>query len=311
MATQFAPLTPAKLRDELLTHPLMLSIGSLGLSTFMSRSIFGVIDWRPVLICVASDILAIGMDHYFDQAPMLSYAFKTSNSEMVAIFRQAKMLLYSNAALLLLALSLSPPLTWAMVTVFFGPAFVWDFKLFVFGGTQKKTVEKKAPKNAFTIKRIPGMKAILIGVIRGCGTFAIVNSILARSFSAAPAGPSIWNPTQIIVWSTINRACHAVMADVRDFDEDWEKQVPTIPVLLKSVLRTKLLLTAVHLFTALLYSYNPYIVFASLYATVLVWALDEKSPRGLYRLSFHSQTLTAALYGAVEMVKWYTSYQAM
>ena len=101
------------------------------------------------------------------------------------------------------------------------------------------------------------------------------------------------------------------MADVRDFHQDWEKQGPTIPVLLKSVLRTKILLTAVHLLTTFLYSYNPYIVFASLYATVLVWALDEKSPRGLYRLSFHSQTLTAALYGAVETMKWYTSYQAM
>ena len=49
-----------------------------------------------VLICVASDILAIGMDHYFDQAPMLSYALKTGNSEMTAIFKQAKVLLFSN-----------------------------------------------------------------------------------------------------------------------------------------------------------------------------------------------------------------------
>ena len=48
MAAQFAPLTVNKLRDELLTHPLMLSIGSLSLSTFMSRSIYGMIDWRPV-----------------------------------------------------------------------------------------------------------------------------------------------------------------------------------------------------------------------------------------------------------------------
>ncbi|KAH9920003.1 uncharacterized protein BXZ73DRAFT_80238 [Epithele typhae] len=308
MAVQFAPITPSKLRDELLTHPLMLSVGSLSLSTFMSRSIYGMIDWRPVLICVASDILAIGMDHYFDQAPMLSYALKTGNSEMTSIFRQAKMLLYSNALLLLLALAVSPPWTWAMVAIFFGPAFVWDFKLFVFGGQKKpkksvseeaqKPKPKSSDKPAFTIKRIPGMKAVLIGIIRG------------------RAGPNIWNPTQIIVWSTINRAAHAPPARAghgrrADFHEDWEKQVPTIPVLLKSVFRTKLLLTAVHLFTTFLYSYNPYIVFASLYATVLVWFLDENSPRGFYRLSFHSQTLTAVLYGAVEATKWYTSYQSM
>lgn len=48
MATPFAALTPSKLRDELITHPLMLCIGSLGLSTFMSQSIYGTIDWRPV-----------------------------------------------------------------------------------------------------------------------------------------------------------------------------------------------------------------------------------------------------------------------
>ena len=124
-----------------------------------------------VLICVASDILAIGMDHYFDQASMLSYALKTGNSELATIFRQAKVLLFSNAGLLLFALTLSPPSTWVMVTIFFGPAFVWDFKLFVFSGKKhKKTTEKKkvSPgKKAFSIKRIPGMKAILVGVIRG------------------------------------------------------------------------------------------------------------------------------------------------
>ena len=101
------------------------------------------------------------------------------------------------------------------------------------------------------------------------------------------------------------------MADVRDFHEDWEKQVPTIPVLLRSVLWTKMLLTVVHALTTFLYSYNPYIVFASVYAAVLVWALDENSPRGMYRLSFHSQTLTALLYGGVEMMKWYNSYKAI
>ena len=101
------------------------------------------------------------------------HALKTSNTEMIAIFKQAKVLLYSNAVLLALALALSPPWTWAMVAIFFGPAFVWDFKLFMFGGRrqQKKPEEKKVKgageKHAFTIKRIPGMKAVLIGVIRG------------------------------------------------------------------------------------------------------------------------------------------------
>ncbi|RDX54510.1 hypothetical protein OH76DRAFT_1430012 [Lentinus brumalis] len=306
------PLTSHKLKDELLTHPLMLSVGSLGLSTFMSRSIYGTVDWRPVVICVSSDILAIGLDHYFDQKPMQLYALKTENREMTAIFNQAKLLLVTSAILLLFALASSPAWTCVMVTVFLAPALLWDFRLFTFGDKRQRKhnwrSDDSSGRNAFSIKRIPGMKAVIIGIIRGCGTFAVVNSILTHSTSS---DPSIWDPTQIIIWSTINRACHAVMADVRDFHEDWEKQVPTIPVLLKSVFRTKMLLTAVHLGTMLLYPYNPYIVFASLYATVLVWFLNENSPRGLYRLSFHSQTLTALLYGGVEAAKWYTSYQMM
>jgi len=315
----FTPLSVHKLRDELLTHPLMLSVGSFSLSTFMSRSIYGTIDWRPILIVVASDILAIGLDHYFDQADSMKYAEKTGNREMGSVFTQARALLFSSVALLMIAMILSPPSTWLMVAIFFGPAFVWDFKLFVFGGSKKAKKTGAPPaktdqkKNAFTIKRIPGMKAIMIGVIRGCGTFAVVNSVLSKTIpQSAPvvaASAAMWSPSQIIIWSTINRACHAVMADVRDFHEDWEKQVPTIPVLLKSVFRTKVLLTAAHVLTMWLYAYNPYIIFASLYAIALVWILNENSPRGLYRLSFHSQTLVALVYGGVQFANHYMSYQ--
>ena len=91
------------------------------------------------------------------------------------------------------------------------------------------------------------------------------------------------------------------MADVRDFEEDWKLQVPTIPVLLKSVFRTQVLLTLIHLFTMFTFISNPYIIFASVYSIFLVWMLNEKSQRSLYRFSFHSQTITAILYGAIKL----------
>lgn len=94
-----------------------------------------------------------------------------------------------------------------------------------------------------------------------------------------------------------------VMADVRDFHEDWKLKVPTVPVLLKSVFRTRLLLTAVHGMTLLAFWKNIYITIGTLFATVLVWTLDENSPRNYYRLSFHSQTLTIVLYGIVVSLK--------
>ena len=43
-------LSVQELKSELLTHPLMLSVGSFSLSTFMSWAIYGVVDWRPVSI---------------------------------------------------------------------------------------------------------------------------------------------------------------------------------------------------------------------------------------------------------------------
>ncbi|EED82803.1 predicted protein [Postia placenta Mad-698-R] len=297
-------LTLPKLQDELLAHPIMTSLGSLALSTFISRSIYGIIDWRPVLICVSSDVITIGLDHYNDQASALADAKKTSNSAVMSVFTCARVLLITNAILLVFALLSSPPSTWFITACFITPALLWDTPLFrrKAGPKVKKTKAEKAQesKNGFVIKRIPGMKAVFIGIIRGCGTFAVVHSILSRSFPPDGIASGPWTPTQIIVWSTINRTCHAVMADVRDFTEDWELQVPTIPVLLKSVHRTKVLLTAIHLLTLAVFFNNIYIIFASLYAIALVWMLDENSPRKLYRLSFHSQTLVALVYGAIQ-----------
>ena len=120
-----------------------------------------------MLICVSSDILAIGMDHYFDQAPMLEYALKAHHVQMRTVFRKAKVLLLSSASLLVFALTVSPPSAWAMVALFFGPAFVWDFNLFMMGGRQRGSPKTTVQKKGFTIKRIPGTKAVLIGVIRG------------------------------------------------------------------------------------------------------------------------------------------------
>ncbi|KZT00343.1 uncharacterized protein LAESUDRAFT_745874 [Laetiporus sulphureus 93-53] len=291
----------------------MTSIGSLALSSFISRSIYGVFDWRPVLICVTSDVITIGLDHYNDQAAALVQAKKTADATVISVFTRARLLLLSSATLLVFALLMSPISTWLITMAFITPAILWDTTLFHWNPSSgapvrvKKTKQAKAhaDRNGFVIKRIPGMKAVFIGIIRGCGTFAVVHSILSRSFPTETTAAGLWTPMQIVVWSTINRTCHAVMADVRDFTEDWELQVPTIPVLLKSVFKTKILLTTMHAATILAFYQNAYIVFASLYATALVWVLDENSPRKLYRLSFHSQTLVAVVYVAIEVYKRY------
>lgn len=132
---------------------------------------------------------------------------------------------------------------------------------------------------------------------------------------------NMFTSTQILMWSTANRTCHAVcraviyipshcylylqvMADIRDFQEDWENQIPTIPVLLKSVYKTRILLTVIHIATMISFLQNPYIFLASVYAIALVWLLGDKTPKKFFRFSFHSQTIVACLYGIVESFKY-------
>ncbi|OCH87209.1 hypothetical protein OBBRIDRAFT_782023 [Obba rivulosa] len=302
------PYSVEYLREELILRPIIVSTGSLNLSIFMSHLVFDVLDWRPVMICITSDILAVGMDHYFDYGSSLVFARAAGDAAMMSTFAQARILLVFSTVLFIVALSCSPLLTWVAVATFFGPAFLWDVDLVQLfcrlnvKYLDKSYVKKPNDRTKLSIKRIPWIKALLDGVIRGCGTFAVVYSILA---STAPARVyadwQMWTASEIIVWSTLNRACHSVMTDIRDFREDSEGRVPTIPVLLGSVRRAKVLLTIIHLFTLWIYIRNPYIVFASLYATVLVWILTPITPRRFYQLSFQSQTLVILMYYIVRL----------
>lgn len=113
------------------------------------------------------------MDHYFDHMPTLISATKTRDSATIRVFAQARVLLISSAVVLVTALLCSPVFTWVMVGLFFGPAFIWDFNLLWLRGTPKpKFVDKGKSKQSendakFSVKRIPGIKALLVGVIRG------------------------------------------------------------------------------------------------------------------------------------------------
>jgi hypothetical protein len=250
-----------------------------------------------------TDYIAIGLDHYKDHAQSLSDARKSSNHPVLSLFRHARDILIFNAIICIIALVSSPLKTWVITGVCMAPAILWNTPLFQRKDKKpKEKIEDAAQPNGFVIKRVPGMKAVFIGIIRGCGTFAVISSVMSQF--ATQGGHSPFTPTEMIIWSSINRFGHAVMADVRDYHEDLELKVPTIPVLLKSVFRAQMLLTTVHLLTMLVFFNNVYIVFGCLYATAFVWLLNEHSPRVLYRLSSHSQTIVAALYGTVQGIQF-------
>lgn len=244
----------------------------------------------------------MGADHLKDKEEEFSSDRDNVNdSRLAAWFIYARTFLTASAILLALALSQCPISTLLTTAAFVAPALLWttpiSFKKFApilrrllgrFGG-DKRQPSTSAP--VLVIKRIPGMKAIFNGIIRGCGIYTVVLSVLSGSGNLTNTLPSPWSVVQLIVWSTVNRSCHAIMTDVRDFEDDMKAGVPTIPVLLGSVLKTKAILTACHMLVMLAFIENPYIMGSCLFAAALVWMLGKDSPKKAFLFSSHSQSL--------------------
>ncbi|KAG0701459.1 hypothetical protein DFH29DRAFT_564828 [Suillus ampliporus] len=303
----------SKLADELFLRPIVISMNSLVLTSLMSYVMSGTFDWRPITICVMSDILAIGSDHLKDQESEFLSAHHNADGEnnIASWFTYARTFLTASAVLLALALFLCPVSTLLTTAVVVAPALLWttpiDFNKFEFVlkrllGKSGRAERPSTSMPVLVIKRIPGMKAIFNGLIRGCGLYAIVFSALSGSGSLTDALPSPWTATQVIVWSTVNRTCHAILTDVRDFEDDLKAGVSTIPVLLGSFRKTKVMLTACHILVMLAFIENIYITGSCLYATALVWMLGKDSPKKAFLLSSHSQSLFIIWY----LLKSYT-----
>lgn len=309
MTTTMVPLPSSqRMYEVLIGEVLSTSLSTLAITLFISHSTWGVIDWRPILILFTADYIGFGFDHYLDNRPILLRARAAGEAAIVTVFRRARFALTSAAILLAVALILSPLATWLITATLLVPALLWDTPLFLWRQpavqlSEKAEIEIEEPRSGFAIKRIPGMKPVIVGVIRGCGYYAVIRSVLDALY---PNGPVLrsWDPTQLVIWSTINWTCISTLADVRDYDDDRVSGVPTIPVLLDSVYKTRVLLTTVHALTMFAFFRNPYIVLNTLYTIALVWIMDDKSPRFIYRLNTHSQTPVAVTYGLVHAYRW-------
>ncbi|KAG2097037.1 uncharacterized protein F5147DRAFT_373898 [Suillus discolor] len=297
-------LTIPKLADELFLRPIVISMNSLALSALMSyvMSANAGIDWRSITICVTSDILAMGADHLKDKEEEFSSDRNNANDPRLASwFLYARTFLIASAVLLAFALSQCPISTLLTTATFVAPALLWttpiSFNKFwlisrrLLGRFSRDRQQPSTSAPVLVIKRIPGMKAIFNGIIRGCGIYAVVFSVLSGSGNLTNTLPSPWSVVQLLVWSTVNRSCHAIMTDVRDFEDDMKAGVPTIPVLLGSILRTKVILTACHMLVMLAFIENTYIMGSCLFAAALVWILCEDSPKKAFLFSSHSQSL--------------------
>ncbi|KAG0697950.1 hypothetical protein DFH29DRAFT_1082093 [Suillus ampliporus] len=298
-----------RLADALFLRPIVIALSSLAQTSLLSYllSANGQLDWRPITICITSDILAIGADHLKDKEE--EYA---KDRQLPSLFAYARTFLNMSAVLLAVALFLCPLSTLLTTIAFVVPALLWTtpINLPKFGLILKRLIgisaedEHQPPTSASTlvIKRIPGMKAIFNGIIRGCGTYIVVHTVLSGSGNLNDVLPAPWTSVQLIVWSTVNRTCHAVMTDVRDFEDDLKTGVPTLPILIGSVIKTKLVLTACHMLVMLAFIENPYIVSSSIYATALVWMLGVHSSKKAFMWSTHGQTPSIIWYFLTKLI---------
>ncbi|KAG1753492.1 hypothetical protein EDB19DRAFT_1669549 [Suillus lakei] len=261
--------TVSTFAGSVILQPIIVAMTSLVLSSLLSYEIAGQLDWRPITVC--------------DQEVVIGAWGAAVMKRFTPLFHLA---------------------------LFAAPAFLWATPLeFGWIGTVLKRftrtnydqeAEYDSPKSnePFIIKRVPGMKAIFDGIIRGCGTFFVVHSTLQLSWNSAHNALP-WTIIETIVWSTVNRTCHCIMTDVRDYDEDEKAGVPTIPVLLESPLKTRVVLTVAQAAVMMAFLRNPFIVGSSCFAIALVWILGKDSPKVYFRLSLHSQSIFIVMYAVM------------
>ncbi|KAG1849706.1 hypothetical protein DFJ58DRAFT_662296 [Suillus subalutaceus] len=274
---------------SVILQPIIVGISSAMLSSLISYEIAGQLDWRPIIICMTCDILVIGVDHLKDQEVVINALGAASMKRFTPMFHLARIFLALTASLLVIALSQSPSETTFLTVVLLPPP---RFSIRAVNYDQE---DSPGSKNPFIIKRVPGMKAILDGIIRGYGLFLVVHSALQLSWQSANNAPP-WTIFETIIWSTVNRTCHCILADVRDYDEDKKVGVPTIPVLLESPLKTRIVLTVVQAAVMMAFLHNPFIVGNCCFTIALAWILGKDSPKVYFRLSLHSQSIFIIMY---------------
>ncbi|KAG1722872.1 hypothetical protein EDB19DRAFT_1645580 [Suillus lakei] len=166
-----------------------------------------------------------------------------------------------------------------LTAIFTTPAFLWATPI----DPWRIGYSSLRSGTPFIIKRVPGMKAIFNGIIRGYSDYNVLP----------------WTIIKTVIWLTVNHICHSIMTDVRDFDEDDKAGVLTIPVLLGSPLKTWIVLTIIQAAVMIAFIGNPYILASSCFVIALVWILGKDSPKECFLLSIHSQSIFIVMYAVI------------
>ncbi|KAG1723957.1 hypothetical protein EDB19DRAFT_1834409 [Suillus lakei] len=269
--------------NAVILRPIVVAINSLVLASLMSYMIAGWLDWRPALwfsntivqkitVCTTCDILAVGIDHFRDQGIAIGTCGAAVIQCFALLFYLVHIFLVLNVSLLMIALCPSPPNMAILTCNFYYPRFSGFICVKHDQETGYSSLRSGTP---FIIKRVPGMKAIFNGIIRG--------QSWKSDYNVLP-----WTIIKTVIWLTVNHICHSTCVTLT---EDDKAGVLTIPVLLGSPLKTWIVLTIIQAAVMIAFIGNPYILASSCFAIALVWILGKDSPKECFLLSIHSQSI--------------------
>ncbi|KAG2063445.1 hypothetical protein BDR04DRAFT_1062750 [Suillus decipiens] len=300
--------------NHVILLPILVAMSSGVLSALLSYEMAGRLDWRPITVCMTCDFLTVSADHLKDQEVAIGALGAAVTKRFTPLFYLARILLALNVPPLIMALYRSPLEVMLVTAIFTMPAFLWATPLDLgrIGAVLKRFILSKSDEEVeydslrsnkpLIIKRVPGLKAILDGIIRSCGIFFVVRSALQLPWQSAYHAPP-WTIIETVVWSMVNRIGHCIMTDLRDYDEDKQAGVPTIPVLIGSPHKVRIVLTVVQAAVMMTFIRNPFIAGSSCFAIALVWILEKNSPKSYFRLSLCSQSIFIVMYAVMSPLK--------
>jgi len=265
------------LRDRALTlliYPSIWVALALASLTAFSQAMMGLeSDWRPILFVFWVALIPYNLDRLFD-----TYFQKSSDEKAQAYFR-------SNFGLLLL---LGMAIAGVVILLWFAPIAVRYVSLAgvlpLVYGAPIFPIWRRHQWQWYRLKDIPGSKAWIV-----CGIITYAAIALPLAYAEASFDHRAALTTCFIV---AFEGANANLFDIRDLDSDAKKGVLTLPRLV-GVQGSRFLLTIMNLLMLgiilgyggnVMLPFYPEIVSATLLTLLLIWIVDEETPRLFYDL---------------------------
>lgn len=276
------------LRDralELFIYPSVWVALALASLTAFSQAMMGLdSNWRPVLFVFLMALIPYNLDHLFD-----AYIQKSSDEKAQAYFR-------SNFAVFAL---LGVAILGVAILLWFAPMTVRYVSLAVVFplvyGAPVFPLSRPNRQQWYRLKDIPGSKAWIVCAII---TYAVI--ALPLAYAQAPFDQrAILTTCFIFAFEGSN----ANLFDIRDLDSDAQKGVLTLPRMV-GVRATRLVLSLMNLLMlgiilgkggTVMISFYPEIVSATILTLLLIWIVDENTPRLFYDLIIDGLLLVPAI----------------